>query len=184
MPFLFTLERSRARPTTETLLLSPFKEIWERDTTEDKTQAIKEFTFIEFMISKKKSNPFGEFEKEVRLEEVKKSIFKDEEWSPDALVLAGMEKLHDIQTNGSQSYQYLLAAESVLEKLKLFFLSFDLNERTNSGGVVYKPKEITAALNDINENLRNLYLTRQMVEQELYEATRSRTNKEINPYEV
>ena len=53
MSYLFIVENNIAKPNTETLLIEPFKTIWERDKTEDKGQAIKEFTFIELMSSKK-----------------------------------------------------------------------------------------------------------------------------------
>lgn len=59
MSHLFTVENNVAIPNTETLLISPFKEVWERDKSKDKGQAIKEFTFVELMSSKKKANPFG-----------------------------------------------------------------------------------------------------------------------------
>lgn len=53
MSYLFIVENNIAKPNTETLLIEPFKTIWERDKTKDKEQAIKEFTFIELMSSKK-----------------------------------------------------------------------------------------------------------------------------------
>ena len=36
MAFLFVVENGVAKPNTETLLISPFKEIWERDNSDNK----------------------------------------------------------------------------------------------------------------------------------------------------
>ena len=54
MSLLFTIESKIVKPYTETLLISPFREIWERDTNAGKFTAIDEFTYIEFMTSVKK----------------------------------------------------------------------------------------------------------------------------------
>ena len=40
MSHLFIVENNIAKPNTETLLISPFKEIWERDKSKDKSQVI------------------------------------------------------------------------------------------------------------------------------------------------
>ena len=53
MSLLFTIESKIVKPYTETLLISPFREIWERDTNAGKFTAIDEFTYIEFMTSVK-----------------------------------------------------------------------------------------------------------------------------------
>ncbi len=44
MAFLFEVSGKVVFPTAETLLTTPFKEIWERDKGKDNHQAKKEFT--------------------------------------------------------------------------------------------------------------------------------------------
>ena len=51
-------------PNPETLLITPFKDIWERDKTPSKAIAIQEFAYIEFMTSMLKSNPYREYPEE------------------------------------------------------------------------------------------------------------------------
>ena len=75
MAFLFTVENAVAKPNVETLLISPFKEIWERDTSSDKSQAIKEFTFIELMTSKKKTNPYAGYADDIRFNKLREIYF-------------------------------------------------------------------------------------------------------------
>ena len=69
--------------------------------------------------------------------------------------------------------------------MKDFFLNFDLNERnTRTGMPLYKPKDISGAINDSEQNIRTLHNLKEKVEQELFEAVKTRSNRQINPFEV
>ena len=61
MAFLFQVTDRAVFPNPETLLISPFKDIWERDESTNKTVAIQEFAYIEFMTSMLKSNPYRQY---------------------------------------------------------------------------------------------------------------------------
>ena len=82
MAHLFVIENNVAKPNVETLLITPYKEIWERDTTPQKEVAVKELTYIELMAPKKKSNVFAGYSDEKRRDSLKKMIFT-EDWVPD-----------------------------------------------------------------------------------------------------
>ena len=61
----------------------------------------------------------------------------------------------------------------------------DLNERnTRTGMPLYKPKDISGAINDSEQNIRTLHNLKEKVEQELFEAVKTRSNRQINPFEV
>ena len=184
MAFLFTVENSIAKPNTETLLISPYKEIWERDNSPDKTQAIKEFTFIEFMASKMKSNPYAGYADDMRLDKLKSLLFT-EDWVPDSLIELGLNKIDEFQKEASPTYSYYLSVLKGTEKMKNFFNTFDMEEKSERTGLpVYKPGDITRALNDTDKVLQNLNSMKEKVEQELFEQTKTRSNKQINPFEV
>lgn len=184
MAHLFVIENNVAKPNTETLLISPYKEIWERDKSKDKATAIKEFTYVEFMISKKKSNPYAGYDDKRRSQELKELLF-DSEWEPDYLIVEALNKLATFQTEASSAYSFLISAEVAASKIKDFYNTFDLNERNpKTGNPLYKPKEITSAINDAEANIRNLHSLKEKVEQELFDATKTRSNREINPFEV
>ena len=72
MAYLFSVEGKIVQPNTETLLVSPFKEIWARDKSKGKENALEEFTYIEFMTSMLKSNPYKGYAPEVKEEVIKK----------------------------------------------------------------------------------------------------------------
>lgn len=183
MAYLFVVENGVAKPNTETLLISPFSDIWERDRTVNKEVAIKELTFIEFMSSKKKSNPYAGYDDEMRFDKLKQDFFS-ESWTMDVLLEQALIKVKEFQEEASPTYQYYIAATKAAEKMRGFFNSFDINERNErTGNPVYKPADITRALNDTDKVLQNLNSMKEKVEQELFEQTKTRGNKQINPFE-
>ena len=185
MAYLFVVDNSVARPNTETLLIEPFKSIWDRDTSKDKSRAIKEFTYIEFMVSKKKTNPYAGYDSVSRKKELKKLLDFSEDWGEDIHIVDALRKLEELQTEASPSYTFLVAAETAASKLKDFFLNFDMNERNpRTGAPIFPPKAISSSINDAEQNIRTLHNIREKVEQELFEATKTRSNRDINPFEV
>jgi len=184
MAFLFVIENNIAKPNLETLLISPFKEIWERDRGEDKERAIKEFTFIEFMSSKKRTNPYAGMGDEMRYETLKENLFSAA-WEMDPLIEQALTKIRVFQEEASPTYKYYTSASVAAEKMRTFFNTFDINERNSRSGMpLYKPADITRALNDTDKVLQNLNAMKEKVEQELFEQTKTRGNKQINPFEI
>lgn len=187
MAYLFELIGNRAKPVTEALLIYPFKEIWSRDGSTNKSNAIKEFTFIEFMSSIKPTNPYVGYSNEERREKLCKDIFdgkrKDLLLKQDKVVEDGIEYIKDLQYNGSPTYRYYVANLEGANKLRKFFLELDMSEKNKSGMPVYKPNEITRALNDADKILSSLTNMRNKVEKEIYDMERARGDKDINFFE-
>ena len=184
MSHLFIVENSIAKPNTETLLISPFKEIWDRDLTEDKEIAIKEFTFMELMSSKRRSNPYAGYSDDVRQEKLKTYLFEDTpEWVPDIEVEKGLAKIVEFQREASPTYSYYVSVLEATEKMKNFFSTFDINEVNDKGARIFKPNEIVMAISNTDKLLQNLHSMKETVEQELFEQTKTRGMKQINPFE-
>jgi len=179
---LFIVENQRAKPSTEALMLYPFKDIWERDDSSDKGIAIKELSYIEFMCSPKKTNPFFGYSEEDRHTKIVEFLF-NLGYTPDGLVQEGMRVYKDFFYNASPSLSFLESAREGAEKLKKFFSDFDLNEKNDKGVLLYKPKDITTALMDTFNILRTLNSLEEKVYEEIYESTKSKGNREINPFE-
>jgi len=125
MSFLFEINGRQVWPRAETLLVSPFREIWERDKSKDKEDALGELAFIEFCTSAKRSNPFGQYPDSVREEVVAGEVVRREGWRPDGLVREGMEKVRRMQEEGSDAYRYYLSARAAVELPVAAFLGFD-----------------------------------------------------------
>lgn len=183
MAFLFTVEGRAVFPNAETLLLYPFKDIWDRDKSEDKEFAIEEFSYIEFMTSMKRSNPFRQYEDARKEVVVRKEVISREDWEPDKLIKDGISKIERLQKEGSTTYTYYMAAKIAAEKMKNFFLEVDVNERNlRSGSPIYKPVDITRALNETNKTLSNLKDLEKKVEEEIYESVKTMGGKTISPF--
>lgn len=185
MAFLFVVENNVAKPNTETLLISPFKEIWERDSSKDKTNATKEFTYIELMTSKKKSNPFAGYPDEERHEKLVEHLFDEEDWRPDKLIEEALISMSQFQKEASPTYTYYLDSLVTAEKTRAFLRGIDLSEKNEkTGNPLYKPRDVTSALIDTERILQTLSSLKEKVDQELFESSKTRGNKEINPFEM
>lgn len=183
MAYLFEVNGDRVVPTTEVLLMSPFKDIWERDKSEFKVQALNDFAYIEFMTSKKKTNFYKGYSEEDRAAKLGRVYYNDENHKPDELVEEAMADMIKFQTEASPTYRYYESLLVAAEKMRNFFLEVDVNERNERGALLYKPADITRAIGDIDKVLQTLNAAKEKVEQELYETTKTRGNKEIGAYE-
>ena len=183
MSILFQIQDKVVIPNPETLHIPPFKDIWERDTSVGKQTALKEFAFMEFSTSELKSNPYKGYSESVRFIKLVEDIIRVERWSPDSLVQEGMRKIIEFQTNASTNYTYYQSLKLAAESIKKFFTNVDLNERNEkTGNPIYKPKDITAAMNDAEKNLSNLASIKKKVEEEIYDAVRNKADKQISPF--
>lgn len=183
MAQLFDINDKIVFPYAETLMVSPFKEIWERDKSKGKEIALKEFAYIEFVASMRKTNPYKGYSEKDKPNKIKDDLFKGMKWQPDALVLQGISKVKEFQMEASVTYSYFLAVKESVEKIKDFLKTVNLGERNFKTGMpVYKPKELTSALVDTEKVLANLKSIESKVEEELFDETRNKANKEISPF--
>jgi len=182
MSWLFKIEGKKVFPNEETLLTSPFNQIWDRDENEDKDLAMREFAYIEFMTSQLKSNPYKGYSEKIRDVKLREDIIIDSDWNPDSLVEQGMQKIDEFQKEGSESYSLLMDALKAKENLQSFLRSVDLNERTNKGAMVLKPKDITSALLDLDKVVASISTLRKKVEEDIFDAVKTKAGKEISPF--
>lgn len=181
MSFLFNMENGVCKPKEEALLTEPFKGMWESDSR----KAIRHFTVIELYTSKLKSNPYAGYPDDYRLQLLTKQNYGREVKYDDLedCVKEGIRFLEDVQRNGSPTYSYYMSQLRAVEKLKEFFMAFDLDERNEKGQLIYKPKEITSALADAEKIVQNLTVLRDKVDQELFVTIKTRANREVGRYE-
>lgn len=180
---LFELNNNRAFPSAHALLIDPFKTIWERDSDHNKANAIRLFSLVELVCSPKRSNPFGGVSEDKRMAKVKKEVYGDENYRTTDWMILAIGKYRELLLIDSPSYDLYDAAINGKEKLVNFLREFDLNEKTNAGGLILKPKDITSALTDINRVAKELEEGRTKVNSELIEAAKTRGQREIGDYE-
>ena len=180
MALLFHIDGYKVTPYPEALLISPFKEIWERDTSKSKTRAYKDFAYIEFMGSLMKSNPFHQYPKEEKERLIKNRVIRDSKYKPDKLVLDGIKFLQDMQTNGSNAYRLLQQSYAQLDKLEKFLQKIDLNEKTKAGYYVWKPKDIYEHLGKLKGAFEGLKELEDALFKEITDAYKVRGGKAIS----
>lgn len=181
MAYLFEIQDRIVYPNAETLLVEPFKSIWDRDKSPNKEIALKELAYIEFVSSVKKSNPYKGYEEAARIKKVKEDIIKDEDWVADDLIYKGLKRIKEFQTEGSLTYQYYMANKKAAENMIDFFNNVDINERNDKGYPVWKPADLTRAIKDASSTLSTLKDLEQKVEEELFEEVKNRSDKKISP---
>lgn len=182
MALLFIIEGKVVKPYPETLLIPPFQDIWCRDDSKGKEIALKEFTYIEFMSSKFKSNPYKGYTPTERSKKIIEDCIMLEDWKPDAMVQAGIDKCEEFQTKASSNYSLLMDTLTAKENLQKLFRKIDLQERNDKGLPVYKPKELTSAMYDVDKLATSLYNLEKKVEEELYDAVKIKGQKEVSPF--
>jgi hypothetical protein len=135
------------------------------------------------MTSKKKTNPYGGYSDANRLQTLKKIYFTDE-WTPDTLVEQGMAKIVEFMTEGSPTYSYYIDILTAAEKIKTYLRDVDLQEKNERNGMyLHKVSDITRSMKDTDQVLQNIHSIKEKVEQELFDQTKTRSNKQINPFE-
>lgn len=183
MSFLFQIQGKAVFPNPETLLISPFKEIWERDTSENKEHAIQEFAYIEFMTSMLKSNPYREYPEDRKDKIIREGISTESDWNPDELVVDAITYLRKHQKDASISYTYWMSNKKAAEKMIDFFNNFDMDERNvKTMNPIYKPRDITSAIADAEKMLTTLNTLKKKVDEELFESNRNKGDKVISPF--
>ena len=113
---IFEISGHVVRPTPSILAIKVFSKIWKRDKSKSKSKAMQEFAYIEFMISKKKTNPYKGYEDSIKESKIIEGVIKDEEWKPDASVLEAMELYDHWQIEASPTVKYYQANLQALQK--------------------------------------------------------------------
>lgn len=180
---LFEINNGRAFPSAHVLLIEPFKTIWEKDPSPDKGNAIKVFTYIELVCSPKKSNPFLGYSEDIRPAKVKQEVWGDSTKPNTDFMTLGVIKFKELLDDASPTYSLFNAAMVAKDKLENFLLNFNLEERTQGGTAVLKPKDITSALKEIPDTAKGIVAMREKVNQELIEDAKTRKDREIGEYE-
>ena len=186
MALLFKLEGKTVQPTPEVLMIYPFKDIWDRDTSVKKEKALVEFAYIEFMTSKLKTNPYREYAEDLRskkiIDDLRSQHYID---TLDPLLREGLKYVEKFQTEGSGIYSLYMSAISAKEKLEGFLKNLDpAAKHPKTGAYMFKPKDITGALLDMSKVAASLAELQKKVDEEVYESAKIRSGKEISPFAI
>ena len=181
---IFEISGHIVRPTPSILAVSVFNTLWKRDKSKNKVTAMQEFAYIEFMTSKKKSNPYKGYDESIKEKKIIEGVIKQEGWQADDLVKEAIDTYDKWQTDASPSLRYYNANLSALQKT-IDYLNggLDYAERNRSGMPVHKFNDVVRGIKEADQVLKSLTSLKKKVEEELYQASRTKGGKNINPYE-
>ncbi len=186
---LFIAEGLKVMPYPSTLLIEPFSSIANKYNVE---QTLLIFAYIEFNCSYKKSNPFVEYDDNIKSSKITESIDPtgtilfpngQDDLLTDYLVAEGINKYNELQDEAAVTIRFYKSALTAASKLTTFFDTLDMTSMTRSGTPVYKPADITRALKDTNEVLKTLSSLRRTIYQELAESSKGKGGRTINHFE-
>lgn len=176
---LFKYEGYNLTISEEALALAPFKTIWNRDKSKDKSRAIMELGFVYFM-----EDPRSDYQIYIDLDERREKIVEGEGfkqgWKPDKEVNAAMEFYA-----GFKSEAALLAEDlrACITNLRMYIRELDLNAVDEKGKPIYTLNSYTSALNEIPKLIKSLDEAEKTIARDIMQSDRVRGSAEKSLYE-
>lgn len=167
---LFKYEGYKLTVEPEALLLKPFKKLWERDKSENKTKALEELGFIYFFC-----DPRSDYQYLIDQEERMQAIIDGEglskNWKPDKHVLAAMEFYDSFKSTAALLLEDTRAA---IGKLREMLLKMDLMEKDDKGKPVYAINTFASAIKMIPGLVKDLDEAERALNKEYAQSGRMR----------
>ena len=184
---LFKVEGTLVVPTEHALLIPPYSDIWNEDTSKGKENAKRDFAYIELNCSYKKSNPFKGYNDEIRKQKVGEAVYREDyaTFVESEYIIEGMKLYSILRVEAAPTLQYYLSAKKGAEKMMLWLDDFDMNTTNARTGLpLYKPRDITSALKDTYDVMKTLNALEEKVYEQIFETVRTKGGKEINHFEM
>lgn len=97
---LFRYEGYEVRIAPEALVLKPFKKLWDRDKSKDKSKAMSDFAFLYFFCDPRSDYQYIK-DDDNRLEEIRKGLGMADNWKPDNAVKDAIEFYKSFDTTST-----------------------------------------------------------------------------------
>ena len=144
-----------------------------------KSRATKELAFIHFWCVY--DSRFESYEKGEKVDRIKELVDLPSNWKPDNDVKAAAVVYADLTYTPSMGL--FKTAQKSLYKLDTFFDKLDIDSdsnKTNSGALVIKPKDVFDMVTAIPNAVRSLIDAENLIEKELDEKNSSKGSKELS----
>ena len=149
---LFRYEGYNLKVSEEALMLKPFKDLWRRDKSKNKDQALQELAYIYFM-EDTRSDYQVYIDKEERSKQIKIGEGMKESWKPDKLVLEAEEFYASFKSEAALLLEDIRVA---ITKLREFIKTIDLSATDDKGKPIYTLNTYTATIKQIPELITSL----------------------------
>lgn len=161
------------------LTIPEFKEIYDRDSSKDKTIAYIELCYVYHMSDFK--SPYNNYDDKDKDHKIRYDYIKDPKWQPDILITTAIAKYKEI--NETPSLKLLKDCKIAIEKVRHYLSNVDMEELDSRGNKVNKITDLTKAMSDIPKIVEALDKTEERVKKEELNNTKVRGNKRISDFE-
>ena len=150
---LFEIENNVVTFAPQALILKPFKEIWDKDTTKDKSIAVNTLAFIYYMADER-SDFIHILDDEQRAEEIMKFLHLPSGFSGRTKEV--IRAIHYYrQLEETTSTRLLQSTRLVLQKISEFLDNINMNERDErTNKPIHDISKITASVEKIPKLIR------------------------------
>lgn len=150
---LFTLKNYRVYISEEAYLLAPFKKIWDRDKSKDKSKALQELGLVYFVCDIRSDYQYI-IDEEERIKEVIQGEGMPKNYVPDKEVRDAMEFYKSFRTTAEI---FLEGTRIAANNFRNYLINIDLNEeidgkpKYNVGSVATALKQMPQLITDLNK---------------------------------
>ena len=163
----------------ELLVLAPFKKIWTRDKSKDKSRALQELAYIYFM-----EDPRSDYQlyidKEQRSRQIKEGEGLPEKWEPDSVVTEALEYFSKFKPTAALLLEDTRVA---IDKLRKLLKEIDLNAVDDKGKPIYTLNTVTATIRQIPSLVKELDEAERALAKEIATSDKVRGTREKSMYE-
>lgn len=176
---LFKYEAYKITISEEALLLEPFKQIWNRDKSKDKTRALQELGYIYFMEDPRSDYQYI-IDEQQRRESIKEGEGMPKKWEPDELVINAQ---NFYKTFKPASALLLEDTRIAVDKLRTLLRNIDLTAVDDKGKPIYTLNIITSTIKQIPSLVKDLNEAEEAIARELTQSNKVRGAQEKAMYE-
>jgi len=179
---LFSIDDFEVKFKPQTLLLKPFKVIWDRDTNIDKRQALKDLAFVYFYADYK-SDYADVIDDDDREIDLKKSLAYPKDWflkdDKDMEEAIKFYRKRSVTTAST----LLVETRKSIYKLSTHISSLDFTEKDEKGKLVHNPKSLSDIVATFPKLLGSLNELEAQFLRELKDSSTMRGNQIKNTFE-
>lgn len=168
---LFDIDKGKVVMNPTSLWIPEFKKIWNRDKTEDKSEAYAEISYIVFMYDYR--SPYRDYSEDDRERKILQDCFpKKQDWVPDKTVAKAIERFREFQETANS--RLLKAAKIAADKLTEYFRNVDASAAN----------DIVRNLKELGTVVKSLDALEKQVQKEQVEKNNVRGGTDIGLFEI
>lgn len=167
---LFKFVNYKIEISPEALTLSPFRKIWTRDKSEDKTRALSELGLIYFYCDPRSDYQYL-IDDKTRMIAIKESEKFSKSWNPDKVMIEAIKLYNSFIPT---SALLLVDVREATNNLRNYIKNIDLNSVDEHGKPIYALNSYVSALKQIPDLIQSISKAEKTVNSDMKEDSKMR----------